>query len=299
MKHKKIDGLEISPPKGTSFAVETPKGLPKLHCVSLFIGKRGSGKTVALASLLKNYKNSGCLDRLIIVSPNYLSNKHIFEGLPISEDDVYTEPDATTVKDIISKIEQESQEYEAYQEKLRIWKKLTQTHSELLPFELMSIFDGVTGDFTKPTHKYNGKKPVVHVIFDDCQGSAIFSPKARLSNMVIRHRHIGAFNKLKGAIGCSLHFCVQSYKSSSAGLPRTIRNQATFVCLFKTKDAHELKEIGEECSGEVSEDQFNKVYEEATSEPHSFLMLDFHKCCTDPSMFRKRFDTYLISNESK
>jgi hypothetical protein len=36
---------------------------------------------------------------------------------------------------------------------------------------------------------------------------------------------------------------------------------------------------------------------EATNEPHRFLFVDLHKKKEQPSIFRKRFDEYLIPDE--
>jgi len=40
---------------------------------------------------------------------------------------------------------------------------------------------------------------------------------------------------------------VQSYKSQAGGISKWIRNQATTIVLFKTKNDKELQEIQEEC----------------------------------------------------
>jgi len=61
-------------------------------------------------------------------------------------------------------------------------------------------------DMEKPVYKYmrHGRayKPVIVVFFDDCQGSDLFKPKSKLSNMVIKHRHLGETRD--GSLGCTL-----------------------------------------------------------------------------------------------
>ena len=47
---KPIRGLEIAPSKGSAFAIETPRDLPKLHQLLCCVGARGSGKTVAVTN---------------------------------------------------------------------------------------------------------------------------------------------------------------------------------------------------------------------------------------------------------
>jgi hypothetical protein len=51
--------LKIEVPKTSAFNIETGADLPKMHFVGLSIGKRGSGKTIAIVNLLKYLQDSG------------------------------------------------------------------------------------------------------------------------------------------------------------------------------------------------------------------------------------------------
>jgi hypothetical protein len=288
--------LQIHIPKTSAFNIDTPIDLPKMHFVGLSIGKRGSGKTVAIVNLLKYLQDAGCLDRLFIVSPSVHSNFHILEMVKYDQEDVYEEPSKASIDSIIEKVKKEATEYEDYIEKMKQYKKLQKFINSEENFihddTLMSLFG--EDDFKKPEHKWNGKKPIMCILFDDCQGSDLYKPKCNLYNHVIKHRHLGQFKTLKGALGVSMIFAVQSYKSIGGGLPRGIRSQATWLMLFKTKDIKELDEVADEASGEISKERFLEVYEEATNEDHSFLFVDFHPKEKD-LMFRKRFDHYIQS----
>jgi hypothetical protein len=293
--NKTSNKLKIEVPKTSAFNIETPADLPKMHFVGLSIGKRGSGKTVAIVNLLKFLQDSGCLDRLFIVSPSVHSNFHIFEMLKFDKEDVYEEPCKDSVTDIIAKINQEAADYEEYIDKMKKYKKLKKyidSEEHYINDEVLVSLYG-EDDFKKPEHKWKGKKPVMVILFDDCQGSDIYKPNCNLYNHVIKHRHIGQFKELKGALGVSMIFAVQSYKSIGGGLPRGIRSQATWIMLFKTKDSKELDDVAEECSGEISKEKFMEVYEEATEGEHNFLFIDFHPK-QKHQMFRKRFDKYLL-----
>jgi hypothetical protein len=286
--------LKIEVPKTSAFNIETGADLPKMHFVGLSIGKRGSGKTIAIVNLLKYLQDSGCLDRLFIVSPSVHSNYHIFEMLKFDLLDVYEEPCGASINDIIAKINQEAADYEEYIDKMKKYKKLKKYIDNEENFIHDDILVSLYGedDFKKPEHKYKGKKPVMVILFDDCQGSDLYKPRCNLYNHVIKHRHIGQFKELKGALGVSMIFAVQSYKSIGGGLPRGIRSQATWIMLFKTKDSGELEDIQEECSGEISKEKFMEVYEEATQGDHNFLFIDFHPK-EKYKMFRKNFNKYL------
>ena len=67
------DKIEIEVPKNTraAFTVETPANIPKLHQVSLWIAKRGSGKSLSCANYVKHLRDNKLVDRVILVSPTY------------------------------------------------------------------------------------------------------------------------------------------------------------------------------------------------------------------------------------
>lgn len=306
MKKQTVKGLGIKVPDTKAFTINTAENLPKLHGVIIACGKRGSGKGVAVMNLLRQYQETGCLDRLFIVTPTYYSNKHIFDLVKYDEEDVYHEPTKANLELIMAEVEKEAEDYEDYIEKLKLYKKyqryIATGRGTLNDNDIFDLYDTENQTIEPPKHKYNGKKPVLFVFFDDCQGSEIFGVKSKLANYVISHRHRGAFKKSHGALGVSMVFAVQSYKSAGGGLPRALRGQATQMILFRTKDENELKDIAEECSGEVAEETFRQVYKEAVDEPHSFLFVDFHPKEHFPSMFRKRFDQFLVvdkNNEEK
>ena len=295
----KSKNLGIELPKKKPFIIKTPDDLPQLHGVWGFVGKRNSGKTVAIVNLLKKLQDVGCMDRLFIISPTVHSNKCALSLIKYDEDDVYEDPTTASLDAVIEKIEAEASEYEDYHEKLRQYNKylkyMKTGQGYLDEDDLSGLWDG--GTIGPPKHKYDGKRPNCFLFLDDCQNGSIFGPKSKISNMTIKHRHIGQFKKLEGAIGITLIFAVQSYKSNSFGLPRSVRGQFTLLIVFRTKDEAEIKQISEECSGEVAEDTFRKVYEHCTKEKHSMLYIDFHPKPGNPSMFRKNFDTWIIPSE--
>ena len=99
-----------------------------------------------------------------------------------------------------------------------------------------------------------------------------------------------------GSIGISLYFLCQTFKAQSGGLNKVIRNQCTSMIIFKTKDTAEIDDIADSCAGEISKDTFMKVYEESIGdgENHPFLFVDLHRKNQHPSMFRRRFNEFLL-----
>lgn len=286
----KVPGLEIKAPKDSAFRYETPKHLPKLHQNCIFVGARGSGKGVAMANMIRMLP----FDRVLVISPTFDSNREILKDLKIDRGDVFDPEDPEVVKKVRDIVEQEVADLETYRAELKLYKRfqrlLTDSRS-FIPDDMLEMFYS-DGEFKPPSHKYDGRMPVLGLIVDDCQSTALFRSRA-FQNLVIRHRHVGQF-KEGGALGISLFIAIQNY-TAQGGCPRAIRGNVTSMCIFSIKDKKQLQQIAQECAGEIEEDEFYKLYEEAMGDgtPYPFLFVDFNKKKEHPSMFRRRFDEYL------
>jgi hypothetical protein len=295
MKEVKVKGLEIKVPDGSPFAYETPTLLPKAHQNCMVIAPRGQGKTTFVVNLLEKMP----YDRIICVSPSIQSNRAIMSRLKIDPEDIYENPDDISVLDEIKgKVEKERDDLEEYLEKKKLYKQLLNLLNKddifKIPDELLMLFYK-NGSFEPPTHKYNGRKPCIAVLFDDCLGSMLFTKGIRkLNQMTIFHRHIGQL-KDGGALGCSLFFLSQSFRCSVGGVSKTIRGNTTSLAIGRTKSEKELDEVAEEVGAEVSKDKFLELHKKATGEDkYSYLFIDFSKKDEHPSMFRKNLDVFLV-----
>lgn len=291
MKEKRVRGLDIKPPKASAFKYETHPDLPKLHQNTVFVGARGSGKGVAMANLIRMLP----FDRLLVISPTFHSNREILKDLNISPDDVFDPDDKEVVQKITKIGDQEVQDLEQYRSELKLYKKFLRMLKEsqsFIPDDMLEMFYQ-NGDFKEPTHKYDGREPIIGLIVDDCQSTPLFGSR-QFQNLVIRHRHKFQF-KEGGALGLSLFMCIQNY-TAQGGLPRAIRGNVTSMCIFGIKDEKQLEQIACECAGEVEKDKFYRVYKEAIrdNQKHEFLFVDFHKKPNQPSAFRRYFNEYLI-----
>lgn len=288
------NNLKVKVPENHKWDIETPLELPKLHTLQIYVGHRGSGKSIAATNMLDFYRQNGLLDRLIIISPTYYSNRDMLGRLNeyIFEDDVLDPEDNSVGKTVAKKIEEERDDYERYWEDLKWWKKMMKQEEdhidELMQDEerVLRMFDGK--NFQKPTHWLNGKRPVIHVYCDDCQDTQLFRNR-HFKNLCIRHRHIGPFMNEPGALGASLYLTAQNYKSTDAGLPKPLRGNCTVLCVFFSNNRDMLDNIAKEANGEIDDEEFYAKYRKATNEAHSFLMIDF--TARDKRLaFRKRFE---------
>jgi hypothetical protein len=288
MKTQKVKGLKIVPPKHTSGDYPTGEYLPRMHQVCIAVGKRNSGKTVAVTNLIVQMKYDYC----IVVSPTIRSNKEMMDTLKVEH--VYEDVDDLTVIDQIKKIvEDEATDLQRYRDELRRYKKMMRALENGLPTnddDLIAFFSD--RDFQIPVHRWNGEKPRIACVFDDAMGSQLYSKPRKLNALATYSRHIGQMNE-GGSIGLSLFFMIQSFKAQVGGLNKVIRNQCTSLLLFKTKDNAELADVADSVGGEIDKDTFIKVYERAigAGKNHEFLFIDLHP---KKHMFRKNFDEFII-----
>jgi len=299
MKTVDVKNLQIVPPKNESGSYETAPDMPKMHQVCVIVGKRAAGKSVAAVNLIEKLG----YDYSIVVSPTMASNKELFTRLKIEHS--FEDSDDTSIIDKIKDIVlNEAKDYERYHHEMKEYRNLMadiKAGAALDDNMLLKYFENNTNginDFVMPKHRWNGRKPRIAVLFDDMLGSMVYSKPRKVNSLSTYSRHLGGLDE-GGSIGVSLFFLIQSFKCQTGGLNKVIRNQATSMIIFKTKDDQELKDIAESVGGEISKERFLDVYNEAIGDGsgHPFLFIDLHKKPEQPSMFRRRLDQYIIVDE--
>lgn len=299
MKEVRIGKYGIVTPKKRAFQIDTPPDEIRLPGNILMVGARGSGKTLAAVSKLVHLKRQGLCHRVFVISPTLWSNKPVLDllGDSLKPEDTYEHPSRKAVEDILQKMEVEAQGYEQYKALVKKHKTLQRLLSKKVSidaidpsFLLESHEAGLLDGPPQPPH--GTEHPCFHLLVDDCQSSNLFSlsPKNPFLNLVIRHRHVGR------GLGLTIFLCVQNYSAAGGGVPRSIRDNATVLCLFKLKSKTVLKQIVEEVANDVEEAAFLQAYDYATAEPHSFLTVDFFPR-TPQQRFRKGWDAYLLLDQ--
>ena len=116
---KTMKNMKIVPPKETSGMYPTPPECPVAGQVCVAVGKRKSGKSVAVINLIEKMQ----FDYVIAISPTMNSNKEIMERINIEY--VFDDVDDPNVIDEIKKIVQkEADDLERYREELKRFNKL-------------------------------------------------------------------------------------------------------------------------------------------------------------------------------
>lgn len=292
MKVKKINKFDIKVPNKKAFTIETEFDYLKKHCNIAVSGVRGSGKTIATVNYIRHCRDKHYFDRVYLITPTYISNKKIWDIASIEEDDVI-EPTVNSINTILSRVEQEKQDWDEYLEKKKRYKLFTkdmkhknihaiETNAMLYYYE-MGFLDGKPPEWKYPKEQ----PPRLALIIDDCLGTDLMAKRsAGLLNLVIKHRHIA------DGLGISIFMLIQSY-CAQGGLARPIRENLTALMLFKINDENQLKKIKEEADLPITEDEFNQMCEVAFSIDFNFLLIDFNPKCKKRK-FRSGFDNYII-----
>ena len=74
----KIRDFDVTPPRKSAFQIETPPDVPRQHSLTIFSARRGGGKSVACTTYVKKLLEVGAMQRVIIITPTWASNKDIF-----------------------------------------------------------------------------------------------------------------------------------------------------------------------------------------------------------------------------
>ncbi len=287
---RKIKGFKTIVPPKSAFTIETAEDFPKLHTLCIASGKRGGGKSVAVANFIKRCKDAGYYDKVWCITPTYYSNKSIWDIAEIEEENVF-EPTMHVLRDVVGMVEAEREEWDLFLQQKEMYKQfkkevkrkpITEIDEEvLLEYQDLGFFEG------PPEWKYkNEVPPRLGLIIDDCLSTPLMAkPSAGLVNTVIKHRHLG-----KG-LGLSIFMLVQSY-CSQGGLHRVIRENTTMLLLFKVNQEQQIKKIIDESDLEVPDEKFMEMCKYCHDKPFNFLMMDFAPK-DESKRFRSGWDEYI------
>jgi len=206
--------------------------------------------------------------RTHLISPTIQANE-IYQSLDSLDMDKDAHENYTDklILDIISGIKERKQKYEDYLLYKKYYEKVMKTPENKLEklyddnpdmFNLLERYN-----YQNPSEIEHEKPEVNIVILDDLLGSDAFTrrTKSTLVNAMIKNRHIGVCFAL----------LVQSIRS----VPKNIRlNCSVFqLATFKNKKMI-LEDIYEEISNVIGIDDFEELYDHATSKPYGSLIID-------------------------
>jgi len=295
MRTVKIKKAGIKVPNSTAFQHTTPPEMPRCPCNVIAVARRGGGKSVAISNLTRMME----FDRVFLISPTAKSNYSILQPLGIDEEDIYEDlNDPQILNHVIDKVNAERDEYVEFLDAKKRHAKFSKMldNGGRIPDELLEEFYH-DEDFRAPKYKYGNRMPKMCLIVDDCQNSKVFSGKL-FPSLVIKHRHTAQIPKEHGggALGLSLMIMAQNYRSQGGGgLPKSVRNNATQVLLFKNYSDKEKAFVSEELAFTDDKQKFIDMWDSVCdSSPHAFLMVDLNKKPHHISPYRKNFDEFIM-----
>ena len=190
--------------------------LPKLHRLQAWIDRRSSGKTTACVSLLQRYMAIGAIDRVILISPTYESNRHAFSPLKIKDVDVI-EPTTDAIDEVIAKLDEEMNEWLDYHRRKKEYSQFRKemrgsafTDAKLMMWDQMGFLDAVTEPKWKNAD--DSRPSRIYVLMDDIMGTNMLKMgkgQEKFVNLCIKHRHMLCHNGT--AYGISIECLLQSY----------------------------------------------------------------------------------------
>ena len=93
-------------------------------------------------------------------------------------------------------------------------------------------------------------------------------------------------------LNISIVFITQSYLRT----PKDARQNSTHFLIMKIRSKKELKNIAEENSGDVDFKDFLKIYNDYTSEPYSFMIINTTTSGENAVRFSNNFNTFYKSD---
>jgi len=313
MKVKKITEYSKTPSESISNQYTTKKHSFKEPGIKLVIGTRGTGKSYTAAKIMLEAKKDKLFDVTYFITPTFDSNKSHWSQFDIEPENVFY-PSRDAIGSVLASIEQDRDEFEDYLVELEIYerfKRETKNKNTIAKMEnenLLEYMDyGYVGEnghinnkLTRPEWKYkhiSGKvrPPTSLLIMDDVLGSTALSQSEAFTKLCIMNRHIAPLSEPfdnRQALGCSVIILSQSY-SSRQGIPKSCRENATDLIMFKNKQKDAMKKIKDELAGAIDEDQFEEAYLYATDGKHDNLTISFNPDCPT-KRFRKNLNEFII-----
>jgi hypothetical protein len=262
------------------------KNLPLNYSVQLYVASRGMGKTYRFCLLQKLYEinkmyqgNKEVSQRIFLISPTADANE-CFQSLKwLAEEDIYKSYSDEILQNILDDIEEEQNNTRDYLEQKVVWNKFirVKTNVEKMDYEELFILEKLNYEPPVECRYPNGCVNTLAV--DDCIGTSAYKStgKSLLTNTVLRNRHkclnIALFTQ---ALKC---------------IPRSIRSNCSVFILFKTASiATIIDDLYQEISAYISINDFTRIFEFATKEPHDCLTIDLSQ---KENKFKINFDKIL------
>ena len=247
--------------------IKLQPGIPLPPILSLFVGKRGQGKSTSAVRLMRYYVDHSPpvfqSDLVFVISPTAESQPHLWSHLKMLDENIFT---ATTNEEckkiifetIVPKLSERKQRYDDDQEYIEAYEALQK--NKTLTDRQVGLLEARNCEPLENPSPW----PRPCLLLDDLSHMKVLD-KPWFVSLCLRHRHVANGVSLSMFILCqSLH----------GGLSRVVRQNCSLICLFATHDKTCIDDLYHECSHILSREDFERIFKHATEEFHSFLSVD-------------------------
>jgi hypothetical protein len=263
--------------------------LPRGMWLSTIISPRNGGKTHLICQLVRRMEEAGYRDpvhgfkkvpiRTILLSPTSEANP-VFKSLKsLDKSDILHNFSFKAFDQIWDNVKFEKEAAEKYLLLKDIYDR--KAAGEMISTREESIIHNLFGEEPQPEGRYT-VPPVSIIIADDLANSPAYKLGSTNSfvNACIRNRH----NRT----------CIAMAVQHAKSIPRVLRQNISLLAIGKFADSsYGLSDLYEFCSSFLKEDEFQALYEQATSVDHGFLCLD-----VDSKRVTRNFENQLSYSQS-
>jgi hypothetical protein len=263
--------------------------LPRGMWLGGFISPRGGGKTHLICQLVRRMEEAGYRDpvhgfkkvpiRTILLSPTSEANP-VFKSLKsLDKSDILPNFSFKAFDEIWNNVKFEKEAAEKYLLEKDIHDR--KIAGEVISKREEAIIHNLFGEEPQPSGRYT-VPPVTVIIADDLANSPAYKLGNNNSfvNACIRNRH----NRT----------CIAMAVQHAKSIPRVLRHNISLLAIGKFADtSYGLSDLYEFVSSFLEEDEFQALYEQASSEDHGFFCVD-----CDTKRVTRNFENQLSYSQS-
>jgi hypothetical protein len=261
------------------------EGLPSVPFTAMLQGSLGLGKTTAMCEWVQMLEQGvggvGSIDKIFYFSPTAALDgkaKLLIEGPHTYEIEVFEDLTLDNWRACVEETKAKLQQWRDYKRLAQVWRRFVRAKydPEAIPYdEALELFER---GFQPPEPPYkHGLTPNFLFLFDDLIGNPILckpNPRGEFSKWWLMSRHLKT---------CIL-VCSQVFQG---GLSKQLRANCNVFVLLANKSQDAKKSIATELSSYISLEGLVALWDKATEEPHSFLLVDVRN---KQRMFRRNWD---------
>lgn len=235
------------------------KILSRIPCLLACVGPVGSGKTHIALSIIKLCRREKTMTKLYIMCPSYSSNS-IYQSIVKDTDWVHESANGTWAA--LKEVEADClANAETYANDMRY----TIAYKRFTSGETVSASDEHLLE-TRGYKEIKVTRPSPCLLLDDLTYSEIFSSSKKnpLTNLCLRHRHIGQ------GCGLSIILIAQNHK----GIPKPMRLNLSHLVVFHTESKKEQESFYSETTQQIPFATFKEILEFDSRKKYGYTFID-------------------------